>query len=137
MHRKNLLDESIRVFYHTEDVTVMRVARGRVERKVLVYAIGYPGCGKSSAFKSALATLGDYKEIVKPVPLVVYDNGWCMLGQWRDGLNPGTDAMEHAVKPKVLEWMRECQPGFVIAEGIRLANRSFFDTCRSLGYSVQ
>merc|ERR1719491_320648 len=134
-HSKVLLDDSIRVFYGAED-TIKRIARGRVEHKVLVYGIGYPGSGKSSAFKSALADM-HYKETLRPVPLVVYDNGFLLLGQWRDGMNPGTDAMEHAVKPKVLDWMRECQPGFIIAEGIRLCNRGFFDAAKSLGYSVQ
>jgi len=108
---------------------------GRIEKKVLVYGVGYPGSGKSTALKSALADIS-YREISKPVPLVVYDNGMLLLGQWRDGLNPGTDALEFAVKPKVLDWIRRCQPGFIIAEGIRLANRAFFDACKSMGYKV-
>jgi len=66
----------------------------------------------------------------------VYDNGMLLLGQWRDGLNPGTDALEFAVKPKVLDFIRMCQPGFIIAEGIRLANRAFFNACKSMGYTV-
>jgi len=134
LQRNKFLDDQIYVLYKAED-DLVRIARGSAEKKVLVYGIGYPGCGKSTSLKAAMASL-DFKETTRPVPLAVYENGIIMLGQWRDGLNPGTDALEYAAKPKVLEWMRTCAPGFIIAEGIRLLNRAFFQACKSMGYRV-
>jgi len=130
----NYLDPSIRVYYNTGNA-VARISKGLVEKKHLVYGIGYPGSGKSTAFRKAFAGM-ESKDTSKPFPMVGYDNGMFLLGVWRDGLNPGTDAMEHAVKPKVMEWMRTASPGFIVAEGIRLANRGFFDGARSMGYQV-
>jgi len=132
----NYLDPSMRVYYNTGNA-VARISKGLVERKHLVYGIGYPGSGKSSAFRKAFEGMeGKDTSKTHSFPMVGYDNGMFLLGVWRDGLNPGTDAMEQAVKPKVMEWMRTCSPGFVVAEGIRLANRAFFDGARSMGYSV-
>jgi hypothetical protein len=129
-----LLHEEVRVYYQMSDTTV-RLARGGVEKKKLIYGIGYPGSGKSTAFKSALSEW-TYQEITKPFPAVLYENGWILLGQWRNGLNPGTDALEYNVKPKVLEWLKLHSPGLVIAEGIRLLNRAFFSACKAMGYSI-
>ncbi len=51
-------------------------------------------------------------------------------------MNLGTDTLSYGIKTKVNEWMSVFSPGFVLAEGDRLANRPFFEAASQLGYRV-
>lgn len=61
------------------------------------------------------------------------------LGKERDNF-AGTDALSMACQPDVLEWLKlniEADPILpVVAEGDRLANVSFFNATKALGYDL-
>lgn len=101
-------------------------------RPRLVYVIGVPGAGKTTALRAALS---DFTATPRQRPFahVEYELGEIrMLGRWRDGAS-GTDALSMNVQPAVLEWLERVGPGIVVGEGDRLGNRSFLEAARELG----
>ena len=106
----------------------------------IIYVIGLPGAGKSTAVESVLKGTG-YRELAEKntVPHCVYDDGVIMLGKWREKF-PGTDAIGFSMQPKVEEWMREIiikmDNCTMIAEGDRFTNRKFIEACEKVGWIV-
>ena len=100
----------------------------------LLYVIGYPGCGKTTAMKTALATLsprGSERVERKPFAHTIHGCGLVELGYDRETYG-GTDTLPLNVQPKVVEWMNGTDVSLVIAEGDRLANPKFFDAVWNL-----
>lgn len=103
----------------------------------LVYVIGNPGAGKSTAVRSALAHLGctagqsvevpiaHTRHQPSPSGLVVWE-----MGRQRAAFS-GTDALAMNVQPKAIRWVEALQepganaPDVLIGEGDRLATRGF------------
>lgn len=98
----------------------------------MIYMIGVPGVGKTTAMVAALGP-GDPKQD-GAVPYVVHGD-WLQIGKERAGFG-GTDALAMDAQPKVIEWLRTKKPERVIAEGDRLANAKFFQAVQDLGYDL-
>ena len=94
----------------------------------LVYVVGYPGCGKTTAMRGALWSID--KEVErKPFAHTIYPSGLVELGCDKD-IYGGTDALPMNVQPTVTKWMKDVDIPVIVAEGDRLANRKFFeDAC--------
>ena len=93
----------------------------------LVYVIGYPGCGKTSAMRRAIGVSDLLEEEVyeKPFAHTIYPSGLVQLGKPRDTYG-GTDTLALNVQPIVVKWLREIDVPVVLGEGDRLANYKFF-----------
>jgi hypothetical protein len=98
----------------------------------LIYVIGYPGVGKSTAVAQALQTLGYLAGVQheQPIPHIAWHNEKSSiineLGRRRDNFS-GTDALALNIQPKATAWLEQRPDGTFIAEGDRLANGKFFD----------
>ena len=103
----------------------------------LLYLFGEPGAGKSSLMShlTRRLTVTPYQH---PFQHRLYTTaGVYELGPRGHGSFPGTDGLSMSVQPTVVNWLRQQQPSFVIGEGDRLANGSFFEAARDLGYSLR
>jgi len=109
----------------------------------LLYIVGYPGSGKTTA--TALA-LGDSIVSVeqKPFAHTVYEiekTNVVELGLRREPFG-GTDCLALSVQPKVLQWLSEDAPdklydcSLVVGEGDRLGNTKFFTTAVDMGWRL-
>jgi hypothetical protein len=122
--------------------------------KELLYVIGAPGVGKSSAVRLAMESLRTRPDVTEqpflhlsyPQHRVDGGTGYepdpiIMLGGWREGFG-GTDTLPMNVQPKVLEVLEHWEdhdterPGRIIAEGDRLANDKFFVAASWLGWNL-
>ena len=98
----------------------------------LVYVVGYPGSGKTTAVRGALGSIevgldGRRKEVVrKPFAHTIHPCGLVELGCEKD-IYGGTDALPLNVQPIVAKWMKDVDIPVIVGEGDRLANRKFFD----------
>ena len=91
----------------------------------LVYVVGYPGSGKTTAMRGALWSID--KEVErKPFAHTIYPSGLVELGCEKD-IYGGTDALPMNVQPTVVKWMKDVDIPVIVAEGDRLANRKFFE----------
>ena len=91
----------------------------------LVYVVGYPGCGKTTAMRGALWSID--KEVErKPCAHTIYPSGLVELGCEKD-IYGGTDALPMNVQPTVVKWMKDVDIPVIVAEGDRLANRKFLN----------
>lgn len=103
--------------------------------KRLLYIIGYPGAGKTSALREALDGAPEPDRIDKPFWHKIYPGG-IVLGRDRAGGFGGTDALPMNVQPAVLQFMAGLPAEtVVVAEGDRLGNDSFF-TALGAGWSI-
>jgi dephospho-CoA kinase len=96
----------------------------------VVYVIGAPGSGKSTAV--SLATR-DWEHIVdwkRPFAHSVYVEG-VRLGR-TEAQFPGTDTLSMSVNPLACEFVQTDDYPLCVAEGDRLANAKFLDACPSL-----
>ena len=101
----------------------------------LVYIIGYPGSGKTTATKLALGD--DIVEIRdKPFKHTLYQGGAVELG-YRRLLHGGTDALSFNVQPKVVTWLATASAHCIVGEGDRLSNNSFFNAVQQQGLRLQ
>jgi hypothetical protein len=106
----------------------------------LLYVVGYPGSGKTTAVSTAL---GD--EIVsverEPFAHTVYAASIVELGFRRESFG-GTDCLAMGVQPKVTQWLLGDAPAklygcsMVIGEGDRLGNGKFFQSVYNMGWRL-
>ena len=101
----------------------------------MVYVIGYPGSGKTTALGKAI-TSPVATERVKPFKHIVYADGAIQLGASRPAFG-GTDALPLNVQPAVLKWLPTSPEELIIAEGDRLGNTSFFQALGNLGVPLR
>ena len=99
----------------------------------LLYVIGYPGVGKTTALASALSAL-PYEQMMLPFAHILYAGG-VQLGRER-GMFSGTDALALNVQPKAVDFMEWTDARAVVAEGDRLANIKFLSSVRDAGWAV-
>lgn len=109
----------------------------------LVYLIGEPGSGKSTAL-AALTRPHLALPCRKPFAHIVYAGpGWEVteLGGKRDAFS-GTDVLALNAQPLVLDWLANVKPDpllrglNVVAEGDRLANGKFFSGVLAAGWNL-
>lgn len=96
--------------------------------------LGEPGIGKSTLIQE-LVKGSDYETDSHPFAHVMFTCGPVYLGSFRDEY-PGTDALALNAQPKVLSWLHEGLPQFVMWEGDRLANDSFLEASVKMGYTL-
>jgi len=101
----------------------------------MLYVFGQPGSGKTTLINAL--TEGTFGSTFRqPFTCTEYINGVVQLGVQRPGGFGGTDALAMSVQPKVLRWLEEERPPFVLGEGDRLTNRKFFQAVTDLGISL-
>lgn len=109
----------------------------------LLLVVGYPGAGKTSTVQACLATWQRaaarspfaHEALLDANSLV----GWHLGATRADGMS-GTDALSMSVQPKVLAWLRDPwvqQASWCLAEGDRLATRSFLTGAQAAGWQPQ
>ncbi len=100
----------------------------------LVYLVGAPGVGKSTAVAGVL----DQMELYRGEPELIgeklfwgeplFSQRWrvgVMLGK-TEGTYSGTDRLGMQVSPEAVRWVTEgCLPPFILGEGARLAHPKF------------
>lgn len=108
----------------------------------LLYLIGQPGAGKSTAVRQLCEQL---QPVVTRKPLL--HTSWYAPGEpwplaWSYGSYeyeaafPGTDRLGLGAQPRAVQLLDAAPASLCIAEGDRLANRGFFDSARKLDYTV-
>jgi hypothetical protein len=105
----------------------------------MLYAIGQPGSGKTTAFRELTADAEGHVQYNKPIPYIWHQwgaGGVWEIGKRREGGFGGTDALGYTVQPLVVQWLNDMKPERVIAEGDRLANDGFFRAVLDLGYDL-
>ncbi len=106
----------------------------------LVYVIGIPGSGKSTAVRLALAGR-DPGVKPEPVPHVCwYDGdeeepGIVTVERLRHGFS-GTDSLAMSIQPAAINWLARSPYARVLAEGDRLGNAKFFDAMGFAGVDL-
>lgn len=114
--------------------------------KSLVYVVGRPASGKSTAVLSALGLLGLLPLPGRSVAPAVYLHGLLdeetgevrgrYLGKVREGF-PGTDALSMSASPRVVEFLGNSKgPAFVLGEGARLGTPKFFREVVAAGHRL-
>ena len=100
----------------------------------LVYVIGYPGCGKTTAMRKAIGwdDILDQEVENKPFAHTIYPSGLVEIGKAREPYG-GTDTLALNVQPAVVKWLAEIDVPVVVGEGDRLANKKFFDSVANKG----
>jgi len=102
--------------------------------KQFLYLIGVPGSGKTTLLHAALH--GATRTVERfPFAHTIYAGGALVeLGQARDAFG-GTDVLPLNVQPVVTAWLdKQCPYPAIVAEGDRLANASFFEAARDMGW---
>lgn len=109
--------------------------------KRLLYLIGPPGVGKTTALDAALAGVHRYEQS-HPFAFQCYsvrgENGnfsGAQLGGRRASFG-GTDTLPMNVQPKVVEWLGRTPIANIAAEGDRLGNAKFFDAVVAQGWEL-
>lgn len=108
----------------------------------LVYLIGPPGVGKTTALAAAIRRPVHHIETCKPVDgrpglkCRVYEppGDIAQLGVDREGFG-GTDTLPMSISPVAIEFLR-CRAYEIVAEGDRLAHMGFLVAGRQFGYDV-
>lgn len=96
---------------------------------MIVYLLGLPGVGKSTALEAAIADWRHVEDRTTPFAHRVFTEG-IVLGRYREGF-PGTDTLSMSVNPLAVDFVRRT-PGLIVGEGDRLANRAFLGACPEL-----
>ena len=114
--------------------------------RTLIYLVGEPGAGKTTALRTALA---DYARTESragecPVMILARPPGQAAdglpdriteLGRDREGPFGGTDALSMSVSPKAVAAL-DGLDGLVVAEGDRLAHDGFLRAAEENGWQV-
>lgn len=106
----------------------------------LLYVIGEPGIGKSTAVAGLLAPYAEW-EVSKPIAHRLFTDDRARLvaialGKSRAGF-PGTDTLPMNVMPRACEWIGATSPhDLVIGEGDRLASPKFWTAAERAGHRV-
>lgn len=95
----------------------------------LVYVIGEPGAGKTTAVEAACAPYTPI-DLEDPIPHRAWMDGrdlaFVTLGRHRPPFS-GTDTLGMSIQPAATRWLtHEASPTVVLAEGDRLGNTKFF-----------
>lgn len=111
----------------------------------MLYLIGQPGAGKTTLLTTALSDLGA-KTMNEPLKHTIYLTGsgafkvmtGIQLGIAREAFG-GTDTLPMNVQPRAVEWLtsRSFPYSYVVAEGDRLGNGTFWSALRSSGNEVR
>lgn len=101
----------------------------------LLYIIGVPGSGKTTAIRRITKHLKGEVRYAPYISWTHYNDEVCQIGYDRDTFG-GTDALGMASQKRVIEWLENCEYEYVLAEGDRLANAKFFDWCKSQGIDL-
>lgn len=114
--------------------------------KTLVYLVGEPGAGKSTALREAFAGYTRTEVRVGACPMMALVRSFWSgrglparaheLGRDRPGGFGGTDALSMSIAPRALEAMGVAD-GLIVAEGDRLAHNRFLSGCSGLGWRVR
>lgn len=108
----------------------------------LVYLLGAPGVGKSTAVRRALGPELAAAERVDKIPLEVWATDiiggrFYYLGGPHDPEFPGTDRLSMSVHPKALEWITSLEgPAVVFGEGDRLGSAKWLGEVADAGVTV-
>jgi hypothetical protein len=105
----------------------------------VVYVVGVPGAGKSTAVAAAINRLGWGVPEPRSKP---FAHGWypdpnaVVLGR-QGAAFPGTDTLSLGVNPQAIEFVETSDVDTIVGEGDRLANNRFFvAAARSRGIIV-
>ena len=99
----------------------------------LLYLIGAPGVGKTTALAAAVAPWGPGTTVTEPFRYQLWDGGRWLLGS----LERGTDCLANDVAPRLLRHLQAQRPQLVVGEGQRLANNGFFGVVAAMDYDVR
>lgn len=102
-------------------------------RPKLLYLIGSPGTGKTTLVRRIERGVPVEELHVPHVWWRHYSDEACQLGRDR-GIFAGTDTLHLTAQKGVLDWLSEIPYRYVLAEGDRLGNESFFNAVRDIGY---
>lgn len=98
----------------------------------VVYLIGAPGSGKSSALLNAFNLLGWEESWVATQPFRHQMQGPVLYMGSMDGDFTGTDRLSMSVQPKAVQFIKDNVGEVVVGEGDRLGNGKFLDQCKTL-----
>ena len=102
----------------------------------VLYLIGPPGVGKSTALATATGAWGDLQPHQHPFAHGSAPEG-ILLGR-PDPTFPGTDTLSMSVLPKVLAWLTTQSPDrLIVGEGDRLSTKKFFQGAHRAGHTVR
>ena len=99
----------------------------------IFYIIGVPGTGKSTVMKELMSRFDGWEQerVVELLDTHVSGN-LRVLGKYEDDGETfvGTDRLSMAVPPRAVDWISTRPNEFIIGEGDRLNNKTFFETCQ-------
>jgi ribose 1,5-bisphosphokinase PhnN len=120
--------------------------------RMLVYLVGEPGSGKTTAMRALTVGYARSEVSVGGCPFMRLERPTCApygpdplpglpltimeLGRDREGHFGGTDALAMNISPKAIAAMGLLHPGLVLAEGDRLAHDRFLGACEDQGWTV-
>ena len=98
----------------------------------IFYIIGVPGTGKSTIMKELMSRFDGWKQerVVELLDTHVTGN-LRILGKYEDDGETfvGTDRLSMAVPPRAVDWVVTRPKEFIVGEGDRLNNKTFFQAC--------
>jgi thymidylate kinase len=105
----------------------------------LVYFVGIPGAGKSTLMAELTSVCQRERVESSRLPHDVLSFGGHVVGAELGAAGVGTDALadRRPVIERATEWIASCPYPLVLAEGDRLASRSWFTAAEDAGYRVR
>ena len=103
---------------------------------IVTYIVGLPGSGKTTSLAKAYERLGwtatQQEEPIPHLSLAGAPTPVIELGRRREGGFSGTDALAMNINPQAIDFVEKLAQTdtHVIAEGDRLSNERFLNTCR-------
>jgi len=100
----------------------------------IFYIIGVPGTGKSTVMKELMSRFDGWEQERVVELLDTHVSGHVrILGKYSDdgeGTFDGTDRLSMAVPPRAVDWISTRPNEFIVGEGDRLNNKTFFQCCQ-------